>query len=202
MSAQNESTQELVSRASRGSLPEIEALLERFLPELRAYIRLRSGPAVRARESASDLAQSVCREILGHLDRFQYGDEVGFKRWLYATALRRIQNKQKYHTAQKRDLGREIPMPAAASRELLGSYKNFASPSENAMANEELSRIEQAFDQLTEEAREVITLARVVGLSHAEIAQQIGSTAGATRVLLHRSLAKLARLLDAEQAEG
>lgn len=194
---QKHTTAELVSRASQGSLPDVELLLERFLPGLRAYIRLRSGPVVRARESSSDLAQSVCREILGHLDRFQYGDELNFKRWLYATALRRIQNKHEFYTAQKRDLAREIPMPSA-SRELLGAYQGFASPSQDAMAQEQLEQIEQAFDQLGEEAREVITLARLVGLPHTEIAQQMGCTVAASRVLLHRSLAKLARLLDAE----
>jgi RNA polymerase sigma factor (sigma-70 family) len=47
-----------------------------------------------------------------------------------------------------------------------------------------------------ENYREVITLSRVVGLSHREIGEQIGKNEGAVRVLLHRALARLGRLMD------
>ena len=50
------------------------------------------GPQLRAKESASDLVQSVCREVLGRLDRFQHGGEAGFRHWLYATALRKVRD--------------------------------------------------------------------------------------------------------------
>jgi DNA-directed RNA polymerase specialized sigma24 family protein len=46
----------------------IEALLERHLPGLRAFVRLRAGPAVRTRESTTDVVQSACREVLAHFD--------------------------------------------------------------------------------------------------------------------------------------
>jgi len=60
-----------------------------------------------AKESASDLVQSVCLEILQHLDRFRYRGEAGFKHWLYTTALRRIVNKHEFNTAAKRDVRRD-----------------------------------------------------------------------------------------------
>ena len=68
------------------------------------------------------------------------------------------------------------------------------------MAREELERIESAFDRLPEEYREVITLARIAGLSRAEIAERMGRREGAVRTLLSRALARLAELLD-ERAE-
>ena len=52
-----------------------------------------------------------------------------------------------------------------------------------------------AFAQLPEDYREVITLSRVVGLSHGQIASQLGKSEGAVRVLLHRALARLSGLL-------
>jgi DNA-directed RNA polymerase specialized sigma24 family protein len=42
----------------------------------------------------------------------------------------------------------------------------------------------------------VISLARIVGLSHAEIAKEMGRSEGAVRTLLSRALARLATLLD------
>ena len=68
-------------------------------------------------------------------------------------------------------------------------------------AREEVLRIEQAFEELPENFREVITLSRILGLSHREIAEQTGSTEGATRALLFRALARLSRLLDVEEDE-
>lgn len=188
----------LIEGASRRDPQAIEQLLQRYLPGLRAFIRLRSGPLVRARESADDLAQSVCREVLQHLDRFQHGSEAGFKHWLYTTALRRIQNKHDYWKAAKRDAARDVPLEGGSEGDgaLLGCYGTFATPSRQAIAQEELARIEAAFDRLTEEDREVITLARVVGLSHREIAERTGRTPGAARVHLHRALVRLADLLD------
>ena len=61
-------------------------------------------------------------------------------------------------------------------------------------AHEALERLEAAFRQLPDDYREVILLARMVGLSHAEIGRQMERTPQAVRVMLHRALARLARL--------
>jgi RNA polymerase sigma-70 factor (ECF subfamily) len=189
----------LVSRASRGDQPAVDELLERHLPGLRAYIRLRIGPDLRARESASDVAQSVCREVLENLDRFRYGGESGFRHWLYTTALRRLQNKWEFHTAQKRDVGRETRLPSGATGvgPLLGVYRSLSTPSGAAMGREQLARIESAFDALSDDDREVIVLSRLVGFTHKEIGEHMGRSEGAARVALHRALARLAEALDA-----
>ena len=63
------------------------------------------------------------------------------------------------------------------------------------MAKEELARLEAALTRLSGEHREVIVLARIVGLSPAQIGAQLGKSEGATRILLHRALARLAREL-------
>jgi len=191
-------TASLVTEASRGSAPAVEALLERYLPGVRAYVRLRAGPTVRHRDSVSDIVQSACREILANVDRFQYGGEAGFKAWLYTTALRRIQKRHDYHRAQKRDVAREVAAGPAdtLAPDLLAHYRTLTTPSAHAVAREETERIERAFDRLTEEQREVVIQSRLVGLGHKEIARALGKSEGATRVLLHRALVRLAEVLD------
>ncbi|MCE9593709.1 MAG: sigma-70 family RNA polymerase sigma factor [Planctomycetes bacterium] len=182
----------LIDSATRGETPAVDTLLERYLPGLRAFVRLRAGPAVRAHESASDITQSVCREVLQNLSTFKYGGEAGFKHWLYATALRKLQKRDEHWRTQKREAARVVVDEHA----LLEAYRSVSSPSGRAMAKEELARVEHAFDELGDDEREVITLARVVGLPHKEIAEAMGKTEGATRVLLHRALARLAEKLD------
>ncbi len=79
---------------------------------------------------------------------------------------------------------------------LLDGYRTFCTPSRAAQASEEVERIEAAFDGLPEEYREVITLSRVLGCSHAEIAARMGRSEGATRTLLYRALGRLSGVLD------
>ncbi len=182
----------LVESAVRGETPAVEILLERYLPGLRAFVRLRAGPMVRTHESTSDITQSVCREVLQNIAGFQYGGEVGFKHWLYATALRKLQKRDVHWRRQKREAARDVDDDVS----LIDAYHCVSTPSGRAIAKEELARIELCFDELGEEEREVIALARIVGLPHKQIAETLGKTEGATRVLLHRALAKLAAKLD------
>ena len=182
----------LIERASRGDALAVEALLQRYLPSLRAFIRLRASPLVRSHESSTDIAQSVCREILHHADRFQHGGEAGFRAWLFTTALRTVQNRHQRWRADKRG-GGEAPAGADVD---LAVYARISSPSHHAMAKEQAERIERAFDELSEPDREVIALSRVVGLSHREIGEQVGCSEAAARVRLLRALNRLAAALD------
>lgn len=179
----------------------VRMLLERHLPGLRAFVRLRAGHVLRAREQTGDLVQSVCLEILTHHERFQHDGEDGFRRWLYTTALREIINREQYYRAGKRAYAREA-QPAEGTDDdarLLDCYATFCTPSREAVVREELQRIEAAFDQMPEQYREVVTLSRLLGLSHAQIAQEMGKSEGSVRVLLSRALARLAWLLSAER---
>lgn len=191
---------ELVARARQGDRTALDALLSRHLPGLRAYLRLHGGALVRAKESASDLAQSVCREVLEEIGTLRGEHESAFRSWLYTMALRKVLDRKKYYTAHKRDSSRERPgegpeADTGEARDLLDAYGVLCTPSREAMAREEVARIERAFDQLPEEFREVITLARILGLSHQEIGKRLGKSEDAVRQMLHRARARLALLL-------
>ena len=192
----------LVDAAAKGDMAAVDRLLDRHLAGLRAFIRLRMGPTIRARESCSDLAQSVCREVLQHMDRFQYPGENAFKHWLYATALRKISNRHEYYTAAKRDAGLEVRPESQSSHtsadevRLADAYKSLHSPSKEVLAKEYIDHIEAGFDELPEDYREVVILSRFVGLSRAEIAKQMNRTEDSVRNLLHRALSRLAEILE------
>lgn len=182
-------TNELERALAAGDRAALDELLGAELPALQAYLRLRADPRLRARESVSDLAQSVCREAIEHADRFRFPDEHGFRRWLFTTARRKLLDRQAFHFAQRRDAGRELDEEPPAG--VAAVYASLVTPSRDAVAREELERVERAFAALPEEYREVITLQRIAGLSHAEIGEQLGKSEGAVRMLLHRALARL-----------
>jgi RNA polymerase sigma-70 factor (ECF subfamily) len=192
---------ELIARASRGDVPSIDKLLERHLSGLHAFLRLQAGELLRRKESCSDLVQSVCREVLQDLGGFEYRGEAAFRQWLFTAAQRKLIDRHRFYKQQRRDAGREVsPATAVGSSagdaDVLGVYRTFCTPSKDAMLREELARVEAAFEALTPEYRQVITLARIVGLPHKEIAAQMGRTEVATRHLLARALARLGSVLD------
>lgn len=184
-----------------GEAKAIDELLDRHVPALKAFIRLRMGPVLRARESLSDLTQSVCREVIQNIDRLQYPGEKAFKHWLYTTAQRKISNRHEYHTADKRDAGRDIRRTSGPDDEddpmsVSKVYATVYSPSQDAMAKEHVQQVESAFDALPDDYREVIMLSRFLGLSREEVAKEMNRTEGSVRNLLHRALSRLAELLE------
>jgi RNA polymerase sigma-70 factor (ECF subfamily) len=196
----DDATDALIARARAGDAHAAESLLCRHLPALRAFIRLRSDRRLRDRESVSDLVQSVCREVLQDLPDFAVASDAAFRHWLYTSALRKILDRKKYWGTEKRDPRREQSLDAAgpATRDelLLQTYRGIGTPSRHASLREEVERLEAAFDELPDDYREVLTLAKVVGLSHREIAERLGRSEEAARQLLSRARARLARLLS------
>ncbi len=184
----------LLERARRGDREARDALLGDHLPGLRAFVRVRSGAALRARERCSDLVQTVCREVLNDLDGADCEAPEEFRRWLYAVALHKIVRKAEYHAAQKRAVEREAtPVDDGV---LLDAYATVFTPSRAAVAREEVDRIERALDALPEEFRDVIVQARLLGMSHQEISAQTGRSEVAVRKLLSRARARLAIELE------
>jgi RNA polymerase sigma factor (sigma-70 family) len=169
---------------------DLDELLGRHLPGLRAFLSRRAGEFVRSRESSQDLAQSVCREVLEHAGRFRHGGEDGFRQWLYRTAERKLVDRARRYSAARRDVRRE---ESAVAEDLSGL---FATPSHDAIVREDLERARAAFDALPETTRRVIVLSRLDGLTSAQIAEMLGSKEGTVRSLLCRGLAAISEALD------
>ena len=180
-----------------GDAPALASLLARHMPDLRAFVRLRVDPMLREHESCSDVVQSVCVEILAHPQRFDFRDEVAFRNWLYGAVLIKIAAHREHYLAQKRHPGRVDRHRSV--EELVARYSTLFDPVQQAAKREQIERLESAFDEPTAAQREVLTLHRIVGLSHAEIAERLGSTEVATRQVLHRAIAQLAVTLRARR---
>ena len=189
-------TETLITRAGEGDPTAIGTLLDRHLPALRAYIRLRMGPRVRRWDTEQDLAQSVCLETLENLDGFVYRGEAAFRQWLFTMARRKLADRDVYLNAEKRDVDLVITnagdTDGALAKEI---HAAFGTPSQLAMRGETLERIEQALDELPEESREVILMSRLAGLSTGEIAEKLGKQPSSVRSLLCRALARLSGAL-------
>lgn len=190
--------EELTAAAANGDQAALEQLLCRALPELRRYVRSQAGSLVKAHESESDIVQSVCREILRNGKSFRHPNEHAFRRWLYATALRKLSHRHEKWTSGKRSAREVSQSTGSDGRPLELADEGALSVSAQFILNEELERLKRAMAALSPEHREVIILAKIGGESREEIGAQLGRSPGSTRMLLHRALAQLTRLLDDE----
>ncbi|MHC4899223.1 MAG: sigma-70 family RNA polymerase sigma factor, partial [Planctomycetota bacterium] len=156
--------------------------------------RLRADAMLRAKESCSDIVQSVCREMLEQLDSFEYQGEAQFRAWLFKRAMSKIIDRVRYLTREKRDVRREVPMETSTNSRSRYGFTN-TTPTQIAIGNETMEQLEAAFDKLSAEQREVFLLAKLIGLPRKEIAASMGKTELAVRALLHRALVKVGGIL-------
>ena len=201
----------LVERAAAGDSVATNLLVRKHEVGLRAFVRLRMGNALRSKESSADIVQDVLLDLFRDLPNFEYRNESGFRHWLYSCAANRIADRGRHYARLKRDVQREerLDEPGAQDRlakndqELLQSYHSFVTPSRVVSGREELERVESAFSTLPNDYREVIVLSRIIGLSHAEVAERMERSLEAIYALLSRALARLSMLLEeSDDARG
>lgn len=190
---QPENLPSLLRASQHGDRQALAELLRRFLPGVRAFVRLRMGPELRAHESCSDIVQSVCGDLLS-AHGLVFEGEIPFRNWLYVAALNKLRNHDRWLHTEKRDVARQTPLDDGD--DLAACYASVLSPSRIAIGKERIARLESAFDQLPEHYREVVTLSRIGGLSHDEIAARTGRTPASVRNILARALNELAARLD------
>lgn len=141
--------------------------------------------------------QSTFREAIAAFSRFRGESEAELLAWLLATARNKLLAKRRYwQRARRAELA-----PTGDDADLVTAYAAVLSPSAIAADREAVARIEAAIAQLPTDHREVLMLARVVGLPHAEIATLMGRSEAGVRQLLVRAVRGLGRLLDDTRRE-
>lgn len=182
----------LYGQATQGDQDALDRLLQRYLPQLHAFVHARLGAELRARESSLDVVQSVCRELLSARAQFDFQGEDRFRGWLFTAALNKVRERHRRLHADKRDIAREVDAEAADS---FAAVAHLLTPSQDAIGNETTAALRASLAALSEEHREVITLARLVELPHRIIAEIMSRSEEATRQLLARAMVQLVREL-------
>ena len=70
--------------------------------------RLHLDPLLRARESCSDMVQSVCRECLQDLGAFEFRNEPAFRKWLLQKAQSKFVDKRRAKRASVAPSARRV----------------------------------------------------------------------------------------------
>lgn len=188
--------------AAAGDIEATAGLMQAWLLPLRAFVRAHLPPDLRARESDSDIVQSVCRELLGQREHFTFQGESQFRGWLFTAALNKVRTKVRFHRRRKRDARRELPPADSGGGAVRELPADTAGPLAEALANERLDVLDGALQQLSAGDRQVIVLARLGGLPIADVATRLGKNVEAARKQLGRALLRLSVLLRASETGG
>ena len=197
-------------------LQQVEAIrggdaeaLGRFIDAKRrpllAFVERKLGDALRRKVEPEDIIQEACADAVRSLDDIDLTDRDPFN-WLCQLCERRIIDAhRRFFDAQKRDAGRERPLSAPGSSGEGGLINllvaSLTSPSQAFARNAREAKLLDALAKLPEHQQEALRLRYVENLPSKQIAEQMGKSDAAVRVMLTRSIKKLQELLDETELE-
>ncbi len=179
----------LLAAARAGSADARGRLLDHFRPYLLAVAAAELDSDLVAKAGPSDLVQdSLCE---GQRD-FDGPDDL--RAWLRQVLLHNLANlRRHWRDADKRDVGREIVLPAPAVHEAheLPLPADQSSPSDHVARAEEADRLRAALARLPDHYRAVVQLHHFDGLTFADVGARLDRTPEAARQLWWHALWRL-----------
>jgi RNA polymerase sigma-70 factor (ECF subfamily) len=177
-----------VPAAVGGDRHAIARLLASLSPLVVRYCRARVGRQERSFASADDVAQEVCLAVLTALPSYRDQGRP-FLAFVYGIAQHKVADAHRAAARNRAEPVAEIPEEAGVE----------VGPEARALQGELNERMSVLLRVLPDKQREIVVLRVVVGLSAEETAEAVGSTPGAVRVAQHRALARLRKVLAAEE---
>jgi RNA polymerase sigma-70 factor (ECF subfamily) len=179
-------SRELLDQARAGSPEALDRLYERCAGRLLAFIRLRLGRDLRSRLESRDILQATLLKSLEHVSELKADGTRSALAWLARIAEHEIRDCADFHHRQRRDAARELPLDDEVPLPSLTR-----SALSRVILDEQAQRLEDALDSLSPAHREVILLRKFEELSFPEIAERLGKTEDACRMLLARAMTAL-----------
>jgi RNA polymerase sigma-70 factor (ECF subfamily) len=196
---------QLLADARRGRADCLGRLLELYRNYLNLLARTQIDLHLRGRVDPSDVVQEAFLEASRDFAQFRGGTEAELIGWLRRILLFNLAQIAQKHTARKRDSRRESSLDRGL-RELDESAAQAdaalvapcGSPSAHASRREQAAILADHLARLPADYREVIVLRNLEGLSFDEVAQRLGRSPGAVRMLWMRALQRLRGQLKGE----
>src|SRR5689334_2667118 len=186
--------QTALARARLGDSRALGQLLESFRPYVRCLVRALGGERLQPRLGESDLIQDALLEAHRSFGQFRGGTVAELTAWLRRIVVRTAGHSLRTHLeAGKRALAAEQP-----AGDLDGQAAPGSSPSAQAERHEEAARMAEALARLPDDMQQVLLGRHMDGLPYAALAEKMGRTEAAVRVLYTRALRRLREECRAE----
>ena len=191
----------LIARINAGQKEALVEYIDLKRRQLLAFIQRSMSDQLLRKVEPADILQEVSVSALAGLERIELGEREPFS-WLCQLAERRIIDAhRRFFGAQKRSAEKEVRLQPGGGQsgqqgliDLL--VASLTSPSQAFSRGQREMALLQALDELPEESREALRMRYLENLPSKQIAEKLGRTDGATRVLLTRALNRLHGILS------
>ncbi|MBN2026416.1 MAG: sigma-70 family RNA polymerase sigma factor [Actinobacteria bacterium] len=171
-------------RRAKEEREAFEALYVKYLKKVYTYVYYRVGNV----DDAEDITESVFLHAFIHLNRYQ-DRGIPFSAWLLRIAHNLVANWHR-NSSRRRAIDLDSVEPLQDSN---------PTPEEVVERHDEISEIRALLATLPEERQQALILRYAEGMKHKEIGEVMGKSAGAVKVLIHRSLISLHRGLSEKE---
>ena len=200
-------SEQLLAEARGGRRESLGRALELNRTYLTLLARTQFDLHLQGRVDASDVVQETFLDACRDFDHFRGsspGEWVAWLRKILIYNLARVVQRQV--VAKKRSARREVSldqhvadMERSSGRIETALVGRWSSPSSHAQRSERAARVVGQLARLSADYREVLVLRNLEGLSFSEVAQRMGRSAGAVRILRVRAVDQLRQVLQAEE---
>jgi RNA polymerase sigma-70 factor (ECF subfamily) len=199
LEAANENT---IYRAVQGDEAALVSVLERVGVQLHAEVESRIGARYRGLVGADDIVQVTCLEVFLRIRSFVPGGPGSFEAWVRRISENNLRDAIRALERDKRPSpGMRVTAGAMDDSyvSLLERVAGKATTVSRAAARNELKGIvDEALRKLPPDYERALRLYELDGLSAPEVAEQMGRSHGAVRMLLARARECLGEILGSE----
>lgn len=196
----------LLQAISQGDVDSLAKFIEVNRRPLLAFINRRLGDALRTKVEPDDIFQEVSADAVRSITPEFPGEREPFS-WLCHLAERRIVDTHRHHfEAKKRDAGKERALdgrPAGGGGEGIGLVnmlvKSMTTPSAAFSRNAREARLHEAIAALGKDQQTAVRMKYLENKPSKEIAEAIGKSDAAVRVMLTRTMRQLHEILEAQE---
>ena len=199
------SLSELIRRCRAGEPGARDTLFNRYQAYLQVLARAQLGRRLQGKCDPSDVVQMTLLEAHRDFAAFQGSHEPELLAWLRRILAHNLFNEARRFAAQQRDTAREVSLDqvrAGVEHSSVALARALAadtlSPSQIAAQREAAVHLADALSRLPEDYQTVLLLRIFEELPAEEVAQRMGRTAGAVRMLQLRALTALRAQMGAE----
>lgn len=202
MSHSSSTSLRLLEQARNGNADSLGLLLRKYFRYLNSLSQGNIDQRIRMRVSPSDIVQETLLEAHRDFKSFVGTSLEEFTGWLRKILFNNLATAIESHLlAAKRDVRKQRSLDENGnSNHRCAKFKqslnaNVSSPSSPLHRDEWLHQLSDAINQLPDLQCQVIRMRHFEGLSFNEIAEKLGRTPGATRMLWVRAVEKLKNVM-------
>jgi len=191
------STFALLEQAQAGDREALSRAFEKYQRRLAVLVHFKLSERTRTFAEVDDIVQETMLRAFRDIGRFSYQAPGSFLRWLSAIADHAIVDRVRYEGRERR-AGEEIPF-RSESNPAGPEPVDTKTPSRLLAQREAVERLLSRLAALPEDYRNAILMAKIEGLSTAEMADRLGKSREAVALLVYRAVKRFRALTEADR---